>query len=189
MFVDAPLVVPTGVAWPSSDQGSLPVERDPLRRRVAPLLRRFRCPILATIAVCSAVSALSTAVSPALLGSPLLLVVLSPRLPFLALAAAGTPAPVFVLVASARLLVTDPLYFVLGRRHGAAAAAFVAGRLGRCGNLALRCAPLAVLLRPVGRHLVLAGAGRSRVWLVVVADLVGTLAYVLAVSAGTHAVG
>jgi hypothetical protein len=189
MFADASLVAPLGVAVSPTAPGTVPGVDEPRRRRprFADVARRLRCPILGAIAALSLVSALSTAFAPALLGHPLVLVMLSPRLPFLAVAAAGVSAWSFIVVASLRLLVTDPLYFVLGRRHGAAAMAFVAGRLGRFGNLALRCVPLAVLLRPVGRHLVLAGAGRSRVWLIVAADVAGTLAYVLAIHAGTHA--
>jgi len=184
-------------AAPLADLGSFPVmelapeatrtEPD-RRRRWVQASERWRCPFVAAIAVLSAVSAAATAVSPALLGSPLLLVALSPRLPFLVLAAAGTSPAVFVLVAVTRLLVADPLYFVLGRRHGVAAVALLTGRLGRVTGLALRCAPLAVLLRPVGRHIALAGAGRSRLWLVAAADVVGTLAYVLAVEGAAHAV-
>jgi hypothetical protein len=185
-------------ASPCAQQGSFPAVAiapeatktvPDLRRRWLPRSARWRCPLVAAIAVLSAVSAAATAVSPALLGSPLLLVALSPRLPFLVLAAAGTSPVVFVLVAATRLLVADPLYFALGRRHGVAALALLTGRLGRVTGLALRCAPLAVLLRPVGRHIALAGAGRSRLWLVAAADVIGTLAYVLAVEGAAHAVG
>ena len=45
-----------------------------------------------------------------------------------------------------------------------------------------------MLVRPVGRHVMLAGAMPSKAWKVVVADVVGDVAYLVAVRA-TGAVG
>lgn len=150
---------------------------------------RWRCPLVAGIAVLSAVSALSTAMSPALLDTPLLLIALSPRLPFLALASTHTAPLTFLVVAVARLLVADPLYYAIGRRHGSRAVDRLPGRFGSLTKLALRGAPIAVLVRPIGRHLVLAGAAPTRTWVIAAADLAGTVGYVLAVQGAVRTIG
>lgn len=153
-------------------------------------LAGWRCEIrraLLPVAVISAISAAATAASPVLLAHPLVLAGLSPRLPFLAVAAADTPVWLFLVVALPRSLLTDPIYFGIGRRHGAAALALLPGKGGRLARIAALSAPLLVLVRPVGRHLLLAGAGRSRTWAVVVADLVGTATYLLLLHAASNA--
>jgi hypothetical protein len=137
------------------------------------------------LALLSFVSMAGTLASPALRSSPLLLMALSPRLPFLALAAPETGLITFLAVGTARLCLADPFHFRIGRR--------LASSGGGCGRLGARLAghrlarpasAAAVILRPNGRHLALAGAVGLRTWVVVALDLVGTVLYLV----GLHGV-
>ena len=67
------------------------------------------------ISVISVVSAIGTALSPALFKVPLVLAMLSPRLPFLVLAAGGTNPVLFVALLGARLSVHFSSPDVVGR--------------------------------------------------------------------------
>ena len=146
--------------------------------------RRYVIPL----ALLSVVSVIGTVAAPVLTHTPLLLIALSPRLPFLAMAAGQVSSVPFLLVAVPRLLLADPVYFLFGRNHGAAALAALPGAKGRLARIAAVSAPLLVLLRPVGRHVALAGAGRSRWWLVALADLASTVVYVATIHAAGVAV-
>jgi hypothetical protein len=120
---------------------------------------------------------------------PLLLVGLSPRLPFLAIASHQVGLVPFLVVGTFRLCAADPFHFLLGRRfaHAAHHCRFprFARLVGRPNSR--RAAAAAVLVRPVGRHLALAGAtGVPSAW-VVALDVVGTLAYLAVVKAGGSA--
>ena len=142
------------------------------------------------LAVLSVVSAAGTVAAPTLRGNPLLLVALSPRLPFLVLAAPRIGFLPFVAVGTARLCLADPFHFRLGRRLATPGAA---GRGGGAGGrwlarlaghrLARPASGAAVVVRPNGRNLALAGAVGLPAGLVAVLDLAGTVVYV----AGIHA--
>ncbi|MBA2496329.1 MAG: hypothetical protein H0V33_04405 [Acidimicrobiia bacterium] len=163
----------------------------PLAHRLRPagdLVREESRRFVAPVAALSAVSAAATAASPLLLSWPLLLVALTPRLPFLVLAAAEVPLLPFLAVATIRLALVDPWYFALGRRRGPAVVELLGRRARWAVRLATRAAWLLVLARPVGRHLVLAGAGPSRGWVIAVVDAAGTLAFLVTVHAGTATV-
>lgn len=127
----------------------------------------------------------STVAAPVLVGTPLLLVGLSPRIPFLALAARDVGLAPFLAVTVPRMLLTDPVYFRLGRRCGRGALAALTGRWRHLARMASLSAPLLVLLRPVGRNLAVAGASPSPAWLVGVADVASTVAYLVVL----HSVG
>jgi hypothetical protein len=74
-------------------------------------------------------------------------------------------------VATARLLVADPIHYALGRRHGADR---IAPRIQRAvGRFGLA----AVAVKPNGAVLAAAGATRLDPKLVFAADLVGTLVH------------
>jgi hypothetical protein len=154
---------------------------------------------LAGLAVLSAVSAAGTVAAPGLWDRPLLLVALSPRLPFLLHASGSTSWWALAPVALVRLLVADPLHYALGR-HGAVVGRRLrwparlrdgrAHRLGaRLAALVGRSLPVLVLVRPVGRHVAAAGAARTPPGLVALADVAGTVAYLVAVLVGGHAWG
>lgn len=140
------------------------------------------------LALLSALSAGATLAAPLLLDQPLLLVALTPRIPFLLLAAPSTPLPVFLLVAGLRLCVADVYWFRLGRRLGPAALA----RLPRLGRRLTAAPPrwrqgglaVLVLIRPIGRHLCLSGALGASPWSIGVIDVVGTLVFLGALHVG-----
>jgi len=63
--------------------------------------------------------------------APLLLLVCNPRLRNLILVAPETDAIPYVLVASARLLISDPLFYIFGKRYGDVAIRWMERQLGR----------------------------------------------------------
>lgn len=143
--------------------------------------------VVLPLAILSLVSAGGTLAAPVLHGrNPLLLVALSPRLPFLLLAVPHVGFIPFVLIGTMRLCLADPFHFRFGRSLGQS-------RQGK-GRLAPRlvghrwarpATAAAVVLRPNGRHLALAGAVGLPTWVVVALDVVGTVAYL----AGLHGAG
>jgi hypothetical protein len=161
-----------------------------IRHKATALLRHEARRLLLPLAVLTAVSSLGTAAAPGLLssGRPLLLVALSPRLSFLALAAPKVGLLPFLLVAGVRLCLADPFHFFLGRRHGTSAVDKIANRhrwLKAATKAATHSVPLLVFLRPNGTNLAIAGASRHRALHIAAADVVGTLAYLLLI----HQVG
>lgn len=143
--------------------------------------------VVLPLVLLSLVSAGGTLAAPVLHGrNPLLLMALSPRLPFLLLAAPRVGFVPFVLIGTVRLCVADPFHFRIGRRlgwlrhgNGRLATRLVGHRWARPATA------LAVVLRPNGRHLALAGAVGLPTWVVVALDVVGTVAYL----AGLHGAG
>lgn len=168
-----------------------------------------RC--LLALAGLSAVSAAATVAAPALWDRPVLLLALTPRMPFLV--HAGREASWWLVgpVAVARLCLGDPFHYLLGR-HGITASAprlrawvrrrmlrsrvraLAPGGLAhvvvtRVAAVATRSVPLLVMVRPIGRHLVLAGTLRTSAGVVAAADVAGTVAYVALVLAGGAVTG
>ena len=126
------------------------------------------------------VSAIGTALSPALFKVPLVLAMLSPRLPFLVLAAGGTNPVLFVALIGARLSVTDWHWFDLGRRHGRTLLmkSRLTRRILQCSVRIQKCAVLALLmLRPISRHLMLSGVVGLKTRTVFSVDVVSTVLY------------
>jgi hypothetical protein len=157
---------------------------------VATWLRNEAQAYAAPIVAVTLISALGTVAAPALTGNPLLLVALTPRLPFLLLASHQVPPLLLLVVATARLCVTDVHYFALGRRWGPAATERFQRLRSRWRIPTWRrpswlparaTAIVAVLIRPVGRHVALAGAGGASPIAVAIADVSGTMAYVVGV--------
>jgi hypothetical protein len=149
--------------------------------------RRLTLPLVAL----SLVSTLATAGSPWLARWPLVLAMLSPRVPFLALAAVGTPLPVFLVLGTARLCIADPFHYLLGRRLADAGLARVrtSGRIApRIERLGTPGSFVAIALRPIGRHLFAAGMTRARPIPVALADLASTLTFLVALHAGAGVV-
>lgn len=147
--------------------------------------------ILAPLALLQVISVGGTAAAPVLHDSPLLLVGLAPRLPFLALAAQDTPLLPFLLIATARLCVADPLHFRIGRRLENWAVASRRDRLldrwvaraasaarARHGHIV---AAVLVFVRPISRHLTLAGAAGVRAPAVAFLDVAGTVIYLIVI--------
>lgn len=132
---------------------------------------------------------LGTALTPKLLANyPLLLIAMAPGMPNLVTVAPATDLVPFVSVAVLRLLLADPLYFLLGRWFHKDAVAWAERRAGRFGStireleeaFARWGLPL-VLIFPYGIVCLLAGASKmsgARFWTL---NVVGTLGTVLAV--------
>jgi hypothetical protein len=117
----------------------------------------------------------------------LLLALLSPRIPFLLLAAPDTPFVLFVTLGTARLCAADPFHFLLGRRVGDAGIVqartprWLRGPMDRFGT---SISFVAILLRPIGRHLFIAGAARARPIPVAIGDALSTIAFLIAIREG-----
>jgi hypothetical protein len=125
--------------------------------------------ILAGWAALSAISAVGTALTPALMAFPIILIAFTPRLPFLFIAAASTNPVLFFAVAIPRMLVADPIHIALGRRYGSR---FVPSRARRMMN---RLGLVGVALRPTSKVLAAAGACKLRTSRILTADVLGTL--------------
>ena len=138
------------------------------------------------------VATIGTAASPALLDHPILIMAMAPRAIFVALAANDLDLASFCLLGTARLSITDPSYFLVGRRIAAdgqrpelprSPFGFVRKILrAMCSN---RIAAAAVLLvRPNARYLAVAGANGIPAALSLGAALLGTVVYLVAMHAG-----
>jgi hypothetical protein len=148
---------------------------------------------LAVIVLFTILSLIGTVSAPALVHHPLLLVLLSPRLAFLALASTRLDLGVFLLAGLVRLSATDPVYFALGRRVGHRTFEDLAAQAGSRRWARRACwlrersgavLAFAVLLQPNARHVGLAGAqGMHGGWVAALSGA-GTLAYLLAIRWG-----
>jgi len=140
--------------------------------------------VVLPLVILSLVSAGGTLAAPVLQSrNPLLLMALSPRLPFLLLAVPRVGFVPFLAIGTLRLCLADPFHFRLGRRltssrhcGGRLATRLVGHRWARPATAA------AVMLRPNGRHVALAGVVGLRTWVVVALDVGGTVLYL----AGLH---
>lgn len=140
---------------------------------------------LGPLVVLTVASWIGTVNAPALGGShPLVLMALSPRLPFLAAAAGAVSLPAFFAVGLLRLVAADPSHYLIGR-HGYRG---VSGRVARRSSSAHRLLErlrravgsrglLVVALRPNGQVLCGAGAAGLRPLPVAAADVAGTLCH------------
>jgi hypothetical protein len=132
------------------------------------------------IAALSVLSIVGTIGAPGLTHHPLLLILLSARLPFLALAAPHISFLSFVTIGALRLGAADPFHFRIGRRLGDEL--HIPKPSGPLARFVLRFGVMgAVLIWPVGRHLMAAGATDQRPRAVAAADLLGTVTYLIAV--------
>ena len=139
---------------------------------------------LRPISVISIVSAIGTVLSPALFKAPLVLSLLSPRIPFLVLAAGGTNPVLFVTLIGLRLSITDWHWFDLGRRRGRELA--MKSRISRKIMLWNPCAQkvgvVALLaIRPISRHLLLSGMVGLKLRTVAFIDVISTVVFLVAI--------
>lgn len=134
------------------------------------------------ISAVSIVSAVGTVLSPALFKLPFILALLSPRIPFLLLAAGGTNPILFVGLIGARLSVTDWHWFDLGRRHGRdlAMKSRITRRVMELNPQVQKAAALGLLaFRPISRHLMLSGIVGIKSRTVAVVDVVSTIVFLV----------
>ena len=139
---------------------------------------------LRPISAISIISGIGTVLSPALFKAPLVLSMLSPRLPFLVLAAGGTNPVLFVTLIGIRLSITDWHWFDLGRRRGRELA--MKSRISRKILLwnprAQKIGVMALLaVRPISRHLLLSGMVGMKSRDVAIIDIISTVVFLVAI--------
>jgi len=139
---------------------------------------------LRPISAISVVSAIGTVLSPALFQMPLVLSMLSPRLPFLVLAAGGTNPVLFVTLIGLRLSITDWHWFDLGRRRGRdlAMKSRISRRILLWNPRAQKIGVVALLaIRPISRHLLLSGMVGLKLRTVAFIDVISTVVFLVAI--------
>lgn len=139
---------------------------------------------LRPISAISVVSAIGTVLSPALFQMPLVLSMLSPRLPFLVLAAGGTNPVLFVTLIGLRLSITDWHWFDLGRRRGRdlAMKSRISRKILLWNPRAQKIGVMALLaVRPISRHLLLSGMVGMKSRDVAIIDIISTVVFLVAI--------
>ena len=139
---------------------------------------------LRPISAISVVSAIGTVLSPALFQMPLVLSMLSPRLPFLVLAAGGTNPVLFVTLIGLRLSITDWHWFDLGRRRGRdlAMKSRISRKILMWNPRAQKVGVVALLaIRPISRHLLLSGMVGLKSRTVAIVDVISTVVFLVAI--------
>ena len=139
---------------------------------------------LRPISAISVVSAIGTVLSPALFQMPLVLSMLSPRLPFLVLAAGGTNPVLFVTLIGLRLSITDWHWFDLGRRRGRdlAMKSRISRKILLWNPRAQKVGVVALLaIRPISRHLLLSGMVGLKLRTVAFIDVISTVVFLVAI--------
>ena len=139
---------------------------------------------LRPISAISVVSAIGTVLSPALFKAPLVLSLLSPRIPFLVLAAGGTNPVLFVTLIGLRLSITDWHWFDLGRRRGRdlAMKSKISRKIMLWNPRAQKVGVVALLaIRPISRHLLLSGMVGLKLRTVAFIDVISTVVFLVAI--------
>jgi hypothetical protein len=139
---------------------------------------------LRPISAISVISAVGTVLSPALFQMPLVLSMLSPRLPFLLLAAGGTNPVLFVTLIGLRLSITDWHWFDLGRRRGRQLAmkSRISRKILMWNPRAQKVGVVALLaIRPISRHLLLSGMVGLKLRTVAFIDVISTVVFLVAI--------
>ena len=139
---------------------------------------------LRPISAISVVSAIGTVLSPVLFQMPLVLSMLSPRLPFLVLAAGGTNPVLFVTLIGLRLSITDWHWFDLGRRRGRdlAMKSRISRKILMWNPRAQKLGVMALLaVRPISRHLLLSGMVGMKSRDVAIIDVISTVVFLVAI--------
>lgn len=146
--------------------------------------RRIPLPwLLAPYAVMVVLSYVGDVVGPSLINeSPLLQIFINPRNRWLLLASPQVDAIPFFVVGFIRLILTDPIAFVLGWQYGDAALSWVEKKTGDQGGYIRKVerwfgkvAPLVILIAPSFNWCVLAGASRMRPRLFIALNAIGTI--------------
>lgn len=146
--------------------------------------RRIPLPwLLAPYAVMVVLSYVGDIVGPSLITEhPLWQIFINPRNRWLLLASPQVDAVPFFVVGFFRLVLTDPIAYVLGWQYGDAALSWVEKKMGDQNGFLRRVergfgkvAPLVILIAPSFNWCVLAGATRMRVRLFVTLNVVGTI--------------
>ena len=150
----------------------------------APSARRIPLPWLLTPYVALvAVGMVADVIGPHLITThPLLQMFLNPRNRYLLLASPHVAAVPFYAVGFTRLVLTDPIGFVIGWQYGDAAINWAEKRMGDAGAIRTierwfgKAAPVIIFIAPSFYWCVLAGAARMRVRLFIALNIAGTIA-------------
>lgn len=163
---------------PTPEQGGVTDER-----------RRIPLPVLLTpIVVLAAVGTVADVIGPGLITErPLLQMFLNPRSRYLLLASPQVDAVPFFAVGFLRLVLTDPLFYLLGVQYGEAALRWAENKLGDDGGFIrgaerffARFGSIIILVAPSGYLCLLAGAAGMRPRRFVALNVIGTVARLLA---------
>ncbi|CAN5187304.1 hypothetical protein BH18ACT4_BH18ACT4_03230 [soil metagenome] len=150
--------------------------------------RRSLSLLLVPIVALSVMGTVANALTPKLLADhPLLLVALEPRNRNLLLTASRVDVVPFVVFATVRRIISDPLFFLLGHFYGEAAVRWIERQSGAGGRLVrlaermfARAAKISVFLFPGILVCVMAGAVGMRPRVFLALNLAGTIAVVVA---------
>ena len=146
--------------------------------------RRIPLPWLITpIVILSVAGTVADIIGPKLVTEhPLLQMFLNPRNRYLLLASPQVDAVPFFAVGFFRLVLTDPLFFLLGVQYGDAALKWAGEKMGDGGRFVQtlqrwfgKAGPLIILIAPSGYLCLLAGASKMRVGLFAVMNVTGTI--------------
>lgn len=163
------------------------VDDEAVRRRRRRVLVAFVVPM----GVLQVLNLVGGALSPTLLvDAPLLLIGLNPQLRHLILVSPSVDPVPFFLVGTARLLLSDPLFFAFGRRYGDVGIRWLERKLGEGSRPVLwfetlfrRAAYPMVAIAPNNIICLLAGATGMRVGVFVALNVGGTVARLLLIRA------
>ena len=163
-----------------------PVRTDEERRA----RRRKLTILLIPIVAFSAAGTIVNLASPALIKHhPLVVIFFNPINRYLILAANRVATPQFFAVGFIRLVLTDPLYFLLGRWFGDGALDWIENKTGNSGTVPFikkwfgRAGPLFVFLAPNAYVCLLAGAAGMNVAMFVGLNATGTIGRLILIKA------
>lgn len=150
--------------------------------------RRIPLPWLITpIVVLSLAGTLGDIMGPRLIDDhPLWMVFLNPRTRWLLLASPQVAAVPFLLVGFLRLVLTDPIFYVLGLQYGDGALRWAEEKMGDGGRFIrtvkrwfAKAGPLIILIAPSGYLCLFAGFSRMPVRVFATMNVVGTVGRLL----------
>jgi len=145
--------------------------------------RRIPLPWLITpIVVLSVAGTVGDVMGPRLIEDhPLLMMFLNPRTRWLLLASPQVDAGPFFVIGFLRLVLTDPLFFLLGLQYGEGALKWAEEKMGDGGRLIRavkrwfgKAGPLIILIAPSGYLCLFAGASGMSVRLFATMNVIGT---------------
>ncbi|MBW8826711.1 MAG: VTT domain-containing protein [Acidobacteria bacterium] len=141
--------------------------------------------LLGPFAVTVIAAYVGEAIGPTLITShPLLQIFLNPKNRYLILASPQVALVPFFAVSFVRLVLTDPIAYLLGRQYGDSAMRWAEKRMGGEGEDSLvrrmeylfgKAAPAFIVIAPSFIWCLMAGTSRMKVWVFVTCNAVGTI--------------
>jgi membrane protein DedA with SNARE-associated domain len=156
--------------------------------------RRKLTLLLIPIVAFSAVGTIINLFAPALINDhPLVVIFFNPINRYLILASTRVETWEFFAVAFVRLVLTDPLYFLLGRWFGDGALDWIENKTGNSGTVPFikkwfgRAGPAIVFLAPNAYVCLLAGAARMQLRVFISLNVVGTIGRLILIKVSGNA--